>query len=47
MFEAVGHQVRGLRRVKVGNLSIKDMERGQYRHLTQEEVSYLKNLTAD
>lgn len=45
MFEAIGHQVRGLRRVKVGNLSLKDMEKGQYRHLTAEEVGYLKSLT--
>ena len=45
MFEAVGHEVRGLRRIKVGNLSLKNMEKGQCRYLTKEEINYLKRIT--
>lgn len=44
MFEAVGHRVLSLRRVKVGNISLKGMEKGQIRPLTDDEVAYLKRI---
>jgi 23S rRNA pseudouridine2605 synthase len=44
MFEAVGHQVVLLRRVQFGPLKLGDVGRGQWRHLTPEEVRLLKGL---
>jgi len=44
MFDAVGHKVLLLRRVAVGDLKLENLEQGQYRYLTDEEVDYLKNL---
>ena len=45
MFEAVGHEVRALRRIKVGNLTLGNLEKGQFRYLTDDDVEYLKKLT--
>lgn len=44
MFEAVGHQVVLLRRVQFGPVKLGDVQRGQWRHLTPEEVRLLKGL---
>ena len=44
MFEAVGHQVVLLRRVQFGPLKLGDVGRGQWRHLTSDEVKQLKGL---
>ena len=44
MFEAVNHQVVLLRRVQFGPLKLGDVQRGQWRHLTAEEVRLLKDL---
>lgn len=44
MFEAVGKQVEFLKRIKIGELSLSGLDRGQVRRLSQEEVFYLKNL---
>ena len=44
MFEAVGHQVVLLRRVQFGPLKLGDVPRGQWRHLTEEEVGLLRQL---
>ena len=44
MFEAVGHQVVLLRRVQFGPLKLGDVQRGQWRPLTAEEVRLLKGL---
>ncbi len=44
MFEAVGHQVVLLRRVQFGPVKLGDVQRGQWRHLTPEEVRQLKGL---
>ncbi len=44
MFEAVGHQVVLLRRVQFGPLKLGDVQRGQWRHLTEDEVRLLKGL---
>ncbi len=44
MFEAVNHQVVLLRRVQFGPLKLGDVQRGQWRHLTADEVRLLKGL---
>jgi 23S rRNA pseudouridine2605 synthase len=42
MFESIGYTVTKLDRVKFAGLTKKDLPRGNYRHLTEQEVSYLK-----
>lgn len=44
MFEAVGHRVLMLRRVRFGPLSLDGLRRGDWRELTPEEVRALKAL---
>ncbi|MBQ9925312.1 MAG: rRNA pseudouridine synthase [Clostridia bacterium] len=39
-----GFTVRSLKRVSIGKLMLADMPTGEYRHLTAEEVDYLKSL---
>ena len=46
MFEAVGHKVLLLRRVRFGPLELGGLSRGQWRELTQEEVARLKEAGA-
>jgi len=42
LFESLGYQVIKLDRVQFGGLSKKDLPRGYYRHLTEQEVAFLK-----
>jgi 23S rRNA pseudouridine2605 synthase len=42
LFEALGYQVIKLDRVQFGGLTKKDLPRGYFRHLTEQEVSFLK-----
>jgi 23S rRNA pseudouridine2605 synthase len=42
MFEALGYEVIKLDRVQFSGLTKKDLPRGMYRHLTENEVSFLK-----
>ena len=44
MFDAVGHKVLLLRRIRFGSLELGDLRRGQWRELTQEEIEALKKL---
>lgn len=44
MFEAVGHEVQFLKRIKLGDLRLGGLDRGQYRKLSEAEVDYLKNI---
>jgi len=44
MFEAVGKEVIFLKRIKIGELSLKGLNRGEVRKLNKEEINYLKNL---
>ncbi len=44
IFEALGYEVVRLDRVIYAGLSKKDLPRGRYRHLTKEEIIYLKHL---
>jgi 23S rRNA pseudouridine2605 synthase len=42
MVEALGYQVIKLDRVMYAGLTKKDLPRGYYRHLTEQEVAFLK-----
>ena len=42
MFSAIGKEVSLLKRIKIGELSLKGLDRGEYRKLTNHEVEYLK-----
>lgn len=44
MFEAIGKNVEFLKRVAIGQLKLKGLDRGKTRPLTEEEVAYLKGL---
>ena len=44
MFLAVGKEVKLLKRIKIGDLSLRGLDRGEVRKLTNEEVEYLSNL---
>lgn len=44
MFKAVGKEVIFLKRVKIGDLALRGLNRGEYRPLTKEEIYYLKNV---
>lgn len=44
MCAAIGHKVVRLKRVATGSLSLGQLEKGQYRELTQAEVDYLKKI---
>ncbi|TQQ85286.1 rRNA pseudouridine synthase [Peptacetobacter hominis] len=44
MCDAVNHKVLNLKRIQMGKINIKGVEMGSYRHLTEDEVKYLKNI---
>lgn len=44
MCEAIKHPVAQLKRVATGDLTMVDLPKGKYRHLTPKEVKYLKSL---
>ena len=44
MFETVGKEVVFLKRIKIGDLALHGLDRGECRKLTPEEVDYLKNV---
>ncbi len=44
MFEAIGKEVTLLKRIKVGDLTLRGLDRGSYRKLTQAEVEYLLSI---
>lgn len=44
MFEAIGKTVILLKRVQIGNLKLKGLDRGEVRELTDLEIAYLKGL---
>ena len=46
MCEACGYYVRKLKRIRVMNIELGDLKKGEYRELTQEEVERLRNLAA-
>ena len=44
MFDAVNKNVLYLKRVAIGDLKLNNLKKGTYRHLTKDEISYLKNM---
>ncbi len=44
MCDAIGHPVSELKRIKVGKIDIGNLEVGNWRYLTEQEVEYLKQL---
>lgn len=44
MFEAIGKEVVFLKRIKIGDLTLRGLDRGSVRKLTPTEIDYLKNL---
>lgn len=47
MCEAVNHEVLTLKRIAIGKIKLEDLKPGEYRHLTQEEIEYLKNTSGN
>lgn len=41
MFEALGYDVKSLNRIRIGNLTIKNLKPGQFRYLTKSEINEL------
>jgi hypothetical protein len=41
MFEDAGYRVKGLLRIRIGNLRLADLPRGHWRALTQQELKDL------
>lgn len=44
MCESIKHPVSQLKRIATGELFLGDLKKGEYRHLTEKEVTYLKSL---
>ena len=44
MCEALGYGVTYLKRIRIGNLSLGELNKGEYRHLTVEETAELKRI---
>lgn len=44
MCEAVGHPVKELQRIEIGNINLSGLREGSYRRLTQEEIDYLHQI---
>lgn len=44
MFEAIGKEVTLLKRIKIGELTLRGLDRGAYRKLSQQEVAYLLSI---
>ncbi len=47
MFELVGHKVKRLHRMSVGNLNLKGLRPGEYRRLKPQEVKDLRNMALE
>ena len=44
MFEAIGKNVTLLKRIRIGELTLRGLDRGSYRKLSQQEIAYLMML---
>jgi 23S rRNA pseudouridine2605 synthase len=44
MFDTVGYKVIELERISIGDITLKDIECGKWRYLTDDEVKYLKEM---
>lgn len=45
MFDAIGHPVLYLKRIRIGNIKLGDLKSGEWRYLTSREIRILKELT--
>jgi len=41
MVESVGNKVKKLKRIRIENIELGDLEIGEYRHLTSQELKIL------
>ncbi|KGE17866.1 pseudouridine synthase [Paenibacillus wynnii] len=44
MFEAISHPVLRLKRISFGDISLQNLKRGSYRHLTKDEINHLQQI---
>lgn len=44
MCEYIGHKVITLKRIRIGEISLNNLQTGEWRYLTKNEIEYLKNL---
>ncbi|WP_379129081.1 pseudouridine synthase [Paenibacillus sp. sgz500958] len=44
MFDAISHPVTRLKRVSFGDISLQNLKRGSYRHLTKDEINHLQQI---
>ena len=44
MFESIGKEVTLLKRIKIGEITLRGLDRGAYRKLTKQEVAYLLSI---
>ncbi|WP_071027704.1 pseudouridine synthase [Peptoniphilus raoultii] len=44
MFSYIGHKVKKLKRISMGEISLEGLEIGNYRYLNKEEIKYLRGL---
>lgn len=44
MFAAIGKEVTLLKRIKIGELTLRGLDRGAYRKLTKQEIAYLSSI---
>ncbi|MDE6868344.1 MAG: rRNA pseudouridine synthase [Clostridia bacterium] len=44
MFSAIGKEVMLLKRIKIGEINLRGLDRGSYRKLSKQEVEYLKSI---
>lgn len=44
MFASIGKEVTLLKRIKVGELTLRGLDRGAYRKLTKQEIAYLSSI---
>jgi 23S rRNA pseudouridine2605 synthase len=44
MCEHIGHPVISLKRVQVGNIKLKDLPKGKWRFLDEEEIKHIRNM---
>ena len=44
MCKAIGHPLLYLKRTRIGNIDLQDLNVGEWRYMTKQELNYLKNL---
>ncbi|MDE6356328.1 MAG: rRNA pseudouridine synthase [Clostridia bacterium] len=44
MFASIGKEVMLLKRIKIGEITLRGLDRGEYRKLTNQEIEYLRSM---